>query len=203
MKASTTIGLLGVLLLIAVAVPFFLPTTRTDASDAPRGSIRVSDQQVQITRSAVASLQAHVDTFSLKLSYHGPDPKTYRSLHIGVKPPIQKRSDSFVKISKDQAMVLIGCLARDGMLYRGAINSEKSLVQPKGPHYFLYVQAAEDRAYFEYIPWGGKPYRWHGHLLPPLLQQVTNLRGVLVGEAAKAIDALAKPLAVAKQPKDK
>jgi len=194
MKSHIAVGVLGALLLTVSTATFLLMTRTTDAADVPNGAVRARDQQVQVTRNAVASLQANVDTFRFELSYHGPNPKAYRSLYLSVKPPAEGAERASIQISEHQALLLIGCLARDGALYRGSVNSEKSLVRPKGPHYFLYVQATQGAAYFEYIPWGDKPYRWHGISRPPLLQQVSNLKGVLVGEAANGIDALAKPL---------
>jgi hypothetical protein len=170
-------------------------------SQADESGVLATDLSVRMTRDAVESLRANMDRFRFDLSYHGQDAGTYRSLHLGVQPATQT-NDSFVQISRDQAELIVGWLARDGMLYRGSINRMKLLVQPREPYYDLRIQGAENGSYFEFLPWGSQPYPWHNMIRPPLAEWVGDLRGVLSGKAGEAIYALAKPLETTRQTED-
>lgn len=112
-------------------------------------------------------------------------------------------SYSAVQISEYQAAVLVGHLATDGFLYRGTINRMKMLVIPVEPYYFLWVKGKDGAQYYEYVPWTEASYRWHFMTRPPKLQQMDNIRAVLVGEAGEAMDRLLKAVERQRKPRAK
>jgi len=149
------------------------------------------DQYVNITRTAVRSLEAGLDKFHLSMEYHGPDRDKY-SMHlsVGALPEQLPGNCLQARIPREQALVIIGYLAGDGFLYRGSINRVKQLVQPKEPYYLLLVEGERNDAYFEFIPCQARPYQWHGTTRPTMLEQMTALRGVLMDDAGELADKL-------------
>ncbi|HDZ21248.1 hypothetical protein LCGC14_0181950 [marine sediment metagenome] len=149
-----------------------------------------------LTRTAIASLLDHLETFRFSLTYKGPDPEKHRSLYLSVAPPPETLPETWLKaeLTVEQAAALIGYLACD-VFYRGSINRAKRLRSPIGPHYIVTATNGRRDAYFEFIPWTTEPYRWHGDERPRTLEQFIFLRGGLIGDAAEAIDALLRALA--------
>jgi hypothetical protein len=156
------------------------------------------EQYVHTTRRALNVLRENLSHFQLSLTYHGPDSARFPSLHLGVDPsattPPAARP---IAINRDQAAVLLGYLAGDGFLYRGAVSRTKLLAPPKGPYFFLLVKCTEEEQYYEYLPLADKPYRWHWMSRPPLNDQLDGLRSVLDGTAAETLDRIAGALAEA------
>lgn len=157
--------------------------------DTTKGSL----QRVNWTRSAVDSLAAHLDGFRLDLKYHGPDRRMKHWISLTVNPAKDNPPGSreVIRISRERALMIIGHLASDGLLYRGTINRAKLLVLPKGPYCTVSVRARAGDEYFEHVPSSSASYRWHGVVRPPLAAQLDRLRLVCSGEAAEAVDKLA------------
>jgi hypothetical protein len=186
-------GILVAVLLISMAC---LPA-RSQKADSVAPETVARDQYVSMTRRAVASLKTDLDKFRLSLKYHGLEKDKY-SLHLSVEPSPDDLSATYLRarISREQAVMIIGHLAGDGFLYRGTINSMKQLVRPKERYYFLEVRGAQADSYFEFIPSTAQPYRWHGMERPPILEQMKALRAVLTGDAGEMMDRLVKALEV-------
>src|SRR5437773_5722845 len=157
--------LVAVLLISVASLP--ARPQRTDSVAPPERVAR--DQYVSMTRGAVASLKTDLDKFRLSLEYHGLEKDKY-SLYLSVEPSPDDLPATYLRarISREQAVMIIGHLAGDGFLYRGTINSMKQLVRPKEPYYFLEVKGAQADSYFEFIPSTAQPYGWHGMARPSI-----------------------------------
>ena len=185
--------LVAVLLISVASLP--VRSQRTDSVAPPETVAR--DQYVSMTHRAVASLKADLDKFRLSLEYHGLDKDKY-SLYLSVEPSPDDlpAANLRARISREQAVIIIGHLAGNGFLYRGTINSMKQLLRPKEPYYFLEVKGAQTVSYFEFIPSTPQPYRWHGMARPPILEQMKALLEALTGDAGEMMDRLVKALDV-------
>ncbi|HJZ82753.1 MAG TPA: hypothetical protein VKD91_20480 [Pyrinomonadaceae bacterium] len=181
--------------LVAALVVSAASSVQAQISDSLAADRAAREQYVNITRSAVRSLKTSLDTFHLSLDYHGPDRDKY-SLYLSVDVLPEKLPANYLRtrISKEQALIIIGHLAGDGFLYRGSINRVKQLVQPKEPYYLLLVQGDRNDAYFEFIPGTAGPNQWHGVVRPTMLEQMKALRAVLTDDAGEMADKLFKAL---------
>lgn len=199
------------LLFLAVASGCGQPASASDGK-APLGIPRETDrgrgpvgnpadgtaggslQETNATRKAVDSLAAHLDGFRLDLKYHGADRRVKRWISLMVSPTVDNPPSSrkVVRVPEERALMILGYLASDGLLYRGTVNRVKLLVLPKGPYCTVNVRAREGDEYFEHVPSSSASYRWHGVTRPPLAAQLDRLRLVCSGEAAEVVDQLAR-----------
>jgi hypothetical protein len=154
-----------------------------------------TEQYIQWTRNATTALLKNLDTFTLRLEYHGPAPAEHRPVFLGVQPAPSILPPTYLtaRIAREEAAAIVGHLAASGFLYRGTINRAK-LLAPKEPYYTLSIATGERDDYFEHIPWTTAPYPWHGMTCPPLHQQIDSLRSVTISDAAKTLDVFRKQL---------
>jgi hypothetical protein len=186
MRRSLPILILGTLVALCLS-------GRLSAAEMPN-SQKGGEQYVEWTRRVTTLALKNLDNFKLTLEYHGPAPRDGRSVYLSVQPAASDLPSAYLKarLSKEEAAAIVGHLAASGFLYRGSINREKRLIAPKEPYYTLSVSVGDHEQYFEHIPWTAESYDWHWMKCPPLHQQIDALRIVVVGEAAKALDALRK-----------
>jgi hypothetical protein len=136
-----------------------------------------------------AQLKAAVKLFRLDLAYHGEQDKPYYGLTLSVPVVPQLALDPFnpvVQISEEEAVRIIDRLAVDGFLDHA--KNETPGKPPAGPCYTLAVRAGARAGaapvYYEDLGWGA-----------PMLQRLDDIRGVLKGKAAGAMDLLLGRLA--------
>ena len=137
-----------------------------------------------------AKLAATVKSFQLQLSYHGEQDKPYYDLLLSVAPVPVAGGNPFspaVTVTPAEAEKIIARLSDDGFLDRAIDISNKRMRPPAAPCYTLLVRYTDgnDRPeFYERLGWE-----------LPLLVRLDGLRGVLGGDAAKAMDLLLGRLA--------
>ncbi|MGD0900778.1 MAG: hypothetical protein ABR915_23340 [Thermoguttaceae bacterium] len=188
MRQSLAILILGVLVVLN-------PLRGFGDGDMPQTQ-KGGEQYIQWTRDVTAALLKSLDTFTLRLEYHGPASAEHRPVFLSVQPAPSILPPSYLtaRIEREEAAAIIRHLAASGFLYRGSINREKLLAAPKEPYFTLDVSGNKNDAYFEHVPWTNEPYDWHWMKCPPLRQQIDALRRVVIGDAAKTLDKFRKQL---------
>jgi hypothetical protein len=128
-------------------------------------------------------LKADLKTFTLSLSYNGPQDKPYYHLILSVpKPPGDDRADPFyrnVQVTEKQAEAIIDYLAMEEFFDHAR---EAFLRTPVPPYYMLWVEVqgkGQPARYGESLGWNLK-----------MVQRLDGLRKVFEGDAAKAMDIL-------------
>ena len=147
------------------------------------------DPLVEDSRKITEKLSTQIDSFKLTLSFRNiPEEGNPMIIcTVGEPPKVVEDSDVLlVRLTKTQALMILGHLAGDDMLHRGAVNSAKLLKLPDSPFCTLAVSTNPEESYFEHIP--ADAHQWHGIKRPPLADQLRALARVLPADAVEAIE---------------
>lgn len=136
-------------------------------------------QKKRATERATNAINEHIETFQMKLVYHGPRLDKHPSLWLGVEQPPAILPENYlvVRITEAQAKRIVRHLAETGFLWRGTINRAKQIAAPRVPYDTWHVQGKRNDEYFEHVPIGRE-----------LIERLAGLRRVLDRDAAKAVN---------------
>jgi len=155
------------------------PTPAALTPEELRGRV----QAAEITGKAVEAIDARIQWFRFELKYHPEDAQPASELALIVAPTADSRAAHYraVQIPQEQARGIVDALAKDGFLYRGAMDRMKLNVLPPRPCFALKVSAGYgETSDFEHV---------NGERAKAQLRAVVNL---LEGDARLALQRFVK-----------